>query len=619
MQNKQKLLKPISAALLLAYGVLAQQAQAALPAKPVLNFTDGVNGCQAGGTYPACNYGATTVTPGSYFTMDLNNIGVFDPEERIAMENAGTGITLDTAQVVGAIDLDWSFGGRLGRHHILNALAYTSTGVSTYAVNMTGWTVNWGQEGDINMGAGAAAILTCAVDCTEGDTFTLDYTTVVPTGSFAGINYQLHLEGVITVEQLDLPVSYNVNIAELPATSHSWIPDVNSTEFAASALTCSIAAQPSDGTATVQADCSSGLFTPTNGASFTGTSTFTYIVNDTFANSNPGSVTAIISNTPPPACKNLHALSGSAVATETAGSVTIDVTDTNVCTDADDAINTATLTVTNPSVNNASVTVDTATGVVTYIPATGFAGSDTFTYTVQDNTGGTSTPAIVNINVVISSAGSPPSTPDGTLTCGDTANAAGSSNCAITMANIGVADNGFGREQGIAQSCVGGCFDFTVSGLTAGSDARVVLPLSTAIPAATANNAGHRIVYRKLMSTGWQDFVTSDNNAVASAAGTLSGTDVACPAADDASYINGLTAGNRCVRLTITDGGPNDADGLANGTVVDPGGISETFFTNGSDGCSMSATPVNARERADWWLVAGFLGLLGLFRLRNKA
>jgi len=618
MQNKQKLFKTINAILLLAGCTFAQQAAlAALPAKAVLNFTDGINGCNIGGVFPVCDFDQTTVFPGSYFAMDLTNVGIFEPNERVAMVNAGTGITLETAQVQGAIDLDWLFGGNLGRHLTDNALVYTSTGANTYSVNMAGWVVNWGNEGDVDMGSNSA-VLTCAVDCAIDDTFILEYTAVVPTGSFEGINYQLHLEGTIAVEQLDLPVAYNVNIAELPAASHSWTPDVNSTVVDASTLTCSVAAQPFDGVVTVEADCSSGTFTPTNGASFTGTATFSYRANDGFADSVPGLVTAIISNTPPPACKNLHSLSGSTIATESTGNVTIDVTDTGVCTDADDAIDSNTLTVSSPSANNAGVTVNPATGIVTYTAAPGFAGSDTFTYTVDDASGGTSTPATVNINVVISSAGSPPSSPDGPVACGSTANSVGSTSCKITIEDIGAEDNGFGREQALAQSCVGGCFDFFISGLTPGSEARVVLPLSDAIPAATPSNAGHKVIYRKLMPSGWQDFNTSDNNRVASAAGTLNGTDAFCPAADDASYINGLTEGDRCVRLTITDGGPNDADGLANGTVIDPGGVSETFFTNGSDGCSMSAAPVNARERADWLLVATFIFVLAGLRFYRR-
>ncbi|MFK5949249.1 MAG: Ig-like domain-containing protein [Methylococcales bacterium] len=617
MQNKHKSLKPISTALLLAGCALAQQtAMAVLPAKPVLNFTDGVNGCVINGIYPACAHNVTTVSPGSYFAMDLNATG-FIPSTRVAMISTGTGVTLETAQGIGEIDFDWIFGGPLGRHVTLNALVPTSTGANTYNVNMTGWTVNWGAEGNIDMGAGAAATLTCAVDCTLNDTYTLDYQAVVPSGAFSGVPYALHLEGIIGTANT-APVSNNVNFADVPSTFHTWTPDVSDGDTPADTLTCNVTSAGSQGaTIAVLSDCSSGTYTPAAGAGFTGTDSFTYKVNDAYIDSNPhGTVSINITANPPAICQNL---SSSAIA-GASSTITIDVTDTNVCTIGNGSIVASTLAVSNPSANNGSVTVDTITGIVTYTPAAGFAGTDTFTYTVENNNAVASTPAIVAMTVLTSSAGSPPSSPDGTVVCGTTADAAGNTACVVSMANIGVEDNGFDREQGIAQSCVGGCFDFTVSGLTAGDDARVVLPLSIAIPSATTSNAGHKIVYRKLMSTGWKDFDTSGNNSLASTAGTLNGTDVECPAADDASYINGLTPGDRCVRMTITDGGPNDADGLANGTVVDPGGISETFFTSGTDGCSMSATPVNARERADWWFVAGFLGLLGLLRLtRNKA
>ncbi len=39
---------------------------------------------------------------------------------------------------------------------------------------------------------------------------------------------------------------------------------------------------------------------------------------------------------------------------------------------------------------------------------------------------------------------------------------------------------------------------------------------------------------------------------------------------------------------------------------------------SGAKSCSISPTPVNAMERADWWLVAGFLAWLGALRMRFK-
>lgn len=615
MQNKIKL---INSALFLIYFTTSSHTQAALPSKAILNFESGIISCQAGGTFPTCQYGATTVQTGSYFSMDLTDIGTFNETERTPILSASNGLTLTGAQTAGAIDLDWTFASVFGRHLTNNALAETLTGTNTYNINMAGWIVNWGAEGDIDMGAGTAT-LTCNTDCTLGDTFVLSYDTTVPSGSFTGTNYELHLEGTISSSNTP-PISGNVTIASVPANSHTWIPQVSDTDTL-DTLTCTIASQGINrSTASVQSDCSSGTYQPNGGASFTGTDSFTYKVNDGTVDSSPvGTVSVTIGGNPPPVCQNISGIFGSSLFSGATTTLIIDVTDAATCSDAsgNSTIVANTLSVSSPSTNNATVSVDASTGIVTYISAFGFSGTDTFTYTVDDNNG-TSEAATVTILIAANSTSSP-TTSNGALACGTTADSVGNSSCIVTMNEIGINDVGFGREQGLAQTCIGGCFDFTVNGLTTGGDAVVVLALSTAIPAAAAANTGNKIIYRKLMPTGWQDFDTSSNNAIASAAGTSINSDFICPAANDSSYINGTTPGDRCIQLTITDGGPNDADGLANGTVVDPGGLSETFFTSGSDGCSISTQPVEARERADWWIVAGFLCLLGFITFtRNK-
>jgi len=40
----------------------------------------------------------------------------------------------------------------------------------------------------------------------------------------------------------------------------------------------------------------------------------------------------------------------------------------------------------------------------------------------------------------------------------------------------------------------------------------------------------------------------------------------------DTGWQEGLVEGAWCVRLTLVDGGEYDADGVKNGTIVDPGG-----------------------------------------------
>ena len=109
---------------------------------------------------------------------------------------------------------------------------------------------------------------------------------------------------------------------------------------------------------------------------------------------------------------------------------------------------------------------------------------------------------------------------------------------------------------------LGGLFDFELTDLPKqGDSVRVVIPQTLPVP----TNA----VYRKFVRGSWQDFVSNANNEVMSSAGN-SGY---CPPPGAAEWQAGLTEGHWCVQLTIEDGGPNDDDGIANGTIVDPGGV----------------------------------------------
>ena len=140
------------------------------------------------------------------------------------------------------------------------------------------------------------------------------------------------------------------------------------------------------------------------------------------------------------------------------------------------------------------------------------------------------------------------------------------------------ANHGAGAPQDVGHTFGDGLFDFNVYELpTAGQQVKVVLAQFAAIPA----NA----IYHTLMPTGWQKFVVDANNNVASAAGAAG----YCPPPGDSAYTAGLTEGHWCVQLTIQDGGPNDADGVADQRVKDPGGVTQpltiaiTSSGNGGD------------------------------------
>ncbi|WP_250459550.1 DUF4347 domain-containing protein [Microbulbifer litoralis] len=124
----------------------------------------------------------------------------------------------------------------------------------------------------------------------------------------------------------------------------------------------------------------------------------------------------------------------------------------------------------------------------------------------------------------------------------------------------------------------GGLFDFEVHGLPIpGRTVRVAIPLAEAIPAGA--------VYRKFDGQLWFPFVEDNNNALHSSAGDVG----FCPPPGDAAWQPGLVEGYHCLQLTLEDGGPNDSDSLANGSLLDPGGLAVAAGSSSSSGGSSSS------------------------------
>ncbi|MET0029467.1 MAG: FG-GAP-like repeat-containing protein [Candidatus Thiodiazotropha sp.] len=119
-----------------------------------------------------------------------------------------------------------------------------------------------------------------------------------------------------------------------------------------------------------------------------------------------------------------------------------------------------------------------------------------------------------------------------------------------------------GAQADAGYSYPGGLFDFIIGELpVSGQTVEIVLPQLSEVP--------DMAVYRKYQFGGWHDFVEDARNALSSAEGEPG----YCPPPGDMAYTPGLSAGHWCVQLAIEDGGPNDADGLSNGSVRDPGGV----------------------------------------------
>jgi len=157
------------------------------------------------------------------------------------------------------------------------------------------------------------------------------------------------------------------------------------------------------------------------------------------------------------------------------------------------------------------------------------------------------------------------------LSLGDVARSANgmlSGSASIDVGDIAGADE---TNQPIMDNTVDSHFDtlstivnFNVSGLSSvGETVPVVIPL------ADNKFIPEGAVYRKYtVAAGWFNFVVNANNSVSSA---LKDSDGNCPTPLSAGYTVGLSVGDNCLQLLIEDGGANDADGLANGLVEDPG------------------------------------------------
>ncbi len=152
--------------------------------------------------------------------------------------------------------------------------------------------------------------------------------------------------------------------------------------------TVSIISDPASGTLTNNGD---GTVTYTPGANYNGSDTFTYTVQD---NSGATSNEATVSI-------GVGPVNDAPVAADDSGTtpedtpVTVDLTAND--TDLDGTINPATVSIINGPANG--TLVNNGDGTVTYTPGADYNGSDTFTYTVQDNSGATSNEATVSIGV----------------------------------------------------------------------------------------------------------------------------------------------------------------------------------------------------------------------------
>lgn len=145
-------------------------------------------------------------------------------------------------------------------------------------------------------------------------------------------------------------------------------------------------------------------------------------------------------------------------------------------------------------------------------------------------------------------------------------------------------------------SFISNVYDFQVRGLSAVQrKVQVVIPLDNPRPPEAR--------YRKLINGVWSDFIETSTDGIRSAKSDE--TDNECPPPGDPLYRVGLIAFNDCLELTLTDGGPNDADGEANGVIKDPGAVvlPASVPSGSTTSPDASSSPGGAGALNWWWLM----------------
>ena len=204
--------------LAISFGILtsvsAISSEASLSSSALLGFDSGV---------PIYDiFGNIIDMQGSYFSVDTNGDGVFTVFESIAISPGTDGglllgqvqpasipstSTLDGTEIA-PFDSPWLFLGQYGAHQSTSPVTISSDdGNGNVLLDFSGWGVTWNGIPNIDLGGSVdfsdtgLAVVTCALDCSDGDIFTLDYSAHVPLddpNGFAGVPWKIHLEGVVS-------------------------------------------------------------------------------------------------------------------------------------------------------------------------------------------------------------------------------------------------------------------------------------------------------------------------------------------------------------------------------------------------------------------------------------
>ncbi len=161
------------------------------------------------------------VVDGSWFGVNLNGNHTIDGVEKNSLAQGATGLIIGVTTPIGAhhsgypsgsdsndVTAPWVYFGATGSDYIVSPV----TG-GTDGIDMSGWRVAWANIDAILLGSGAwgdgftSGLANFNWNGLYGSTYTLDYRATIPSGPFVGLEYGLHLEGVVEAASVPEPAT----------------------------------------------------------------------------------------------------------------------------------------------------------------------------------------------------------------------------------------------------------------------------------------------------------------------------------------------------------------------------------------------------------------------------